>query len=148
MRWVQTKNRSQNGFTKKNIRGFGTGGRYVKAGLKRKFSTWAFWLYRNVYFCRLIASNGERKNLSFFLEEKIFPSDKIARKKKLEKKKHQRVMIYKDKDVAKTENVKAGYDTVGILIPTMNWVQMLNVVFFFLNGGLVIRVAFTQGSRE
>lgn len=57
-------------------------------------------------------------------------------------------MIYKDKDVAKTENVKAGYDTVGILIPTMNWVQMLNVVFFFLNGGLVIRVAFTQGSRE
>lgn len=66
------------------------------------------------------------------MEEKIFPSDKIARKKKLKKKKHQRVMIYKDKDVAKTENVKAGYDTVGILIPTMNWVQMLNVVFFFL----------------
>lgn len=72
------------------------------------------------------------KIFPFFWKKKYFPQTKLLEKKTRKKKKHQRVMIYKDKDVAKTENVKAGYDTVGILIPTMNWVQMLNVVFFFL----------------
>lgn len=56
-------------------------------------------------------------------------------------------MIYKDNVVAKTENVKAGYDTVGIQSPTMNWVQMLDVGFF-LYGGLVICTVLTQGGRE